>query len=591
MSSVSGKSRCIICDKEKRAVRCEGCLQLFCYDHLTDHRQELNKQLDLIERTRDLFRQTLSEQLTHPQIALYAKQIDQWEDESVRVVRQAAVECRQLLVEHTAKNVHNIEANLAALSDHLKRIRQENDFNEVDLDMFKQKLKRLGEKLQNLPHISISQDPAPLIYRFSATLSNGSTAASSKHPVKHCSSLSNDYSIKHSNNLANDHLVKCSDNPSNDCPNKHSNNSSSDHFMKCSGNSSNDCPNKHSNNPSDDYSSNRLTNPSSNHLINPSGNYCVNHSINHSINPYNNTLIHPTWKQSGSTVAGSIYPGHQSNQLCNPLGIHVDDSDPAVSYIADYGNHRIVKWKCGMNDGEVVAGGAGQGYRSNQLSYPTDILLDKVNDTLIICDQGNRRIVCWSRSSKFEPHVLISNIVCWGIAMDCNGDLYISDYEKDEVRRWTNGDTEGTIVAGGNGRGNQLNQLNYPSYIFVDLERSVYVSDSNNNRVMKWVKGAKEGIVVAGGQGQGDSLTQLSNPQGLVVDQCGHVYVADSHNHRVVRWLPNSTKGSIMVGGNGQGARPNQFNCPLGISFDRHGNLWVVDWGNNRVQKFTIDIN
>ena len=41
--------------------------------------------------------------------------------------------------------------------------------------------------------------------------------------------------------------------------------------------------------------------------------------------------------------------------------------------------------------------------------------------------------------------------------MDNNGDLYISDSEKNVVRRWKTGDKNVTIVAGGNGQGNNLN--------------------------------------------------------------------------------------------------------------------------------------
>ena len=76
-------------------------------------------------------------------------------------------------------------------------------------------------------------------------------------------------------------------------------------------------------------------------------------------------------------------------------------------------------------------------------------------------------------------------------------------------------------------KGNRLNQLNDPVYIFVDQDQSVYVSDQGNSRVMKWTKGAKEGVVVAGGQGQGNSLTQLSYPRGIIVDQLDTVYVVD----------------------------------------------------------------
>ena len=55
--------------------------------------------------------------------------------------------------------------------------------------------------------------------------------------------------------------------------------------------------------------------------------------------------------------------------------------------------------------------------------------------------------------------------------------------------RWSQ---NGVTVAGGNGQGNQLNQLNFPTYLFVDEEQAVYVSDSINHRVMKWNKGANQ---------------------------------------------------------------------------------------------------
>ena len=78
-----------------------------------------------------------------------------------------------------------------------------------------------------------------------------------------------------------------------------------------------------------------------------------------------------------------------------------------------------------------------------------------------------------------------------------------------------------------------MNQLNFPTYLFVDQEQAVYVSDVNNHRVMKWNKGTNQGIVVAGGRGQGSALTQLSDPRGLFMDTSDTIYVADSWNHRV----------------------------------------------------------
>ncbi|CAF4224730.1 unnamed protein product [Rotaria sordida] len=244
----------------------------------------------------------------------------------------------------------------------------------------------------------------------------------------------------------------------------------------------------------------------------------------------------------------------------------------------------------GDTNGQVVAGGNGKGNRLDQLNDPTDVLIDKETDSLIICDRDNQRVVRWSRrSGTTQGEILIDNIKCWGLAMDDQRYLYISDASKHEVKRYQIGDKNGTLVAGGNGKGTGLNQLNFPTYLFVDQQQTVYVSDYNNHRVMKWNKGAKEGIVVAGGQGEGNALTQLWYPYGLFVDTLGTIYVADSGNSRVMRWPKGAKQGTVIVGGNGQGGGANQFRNLRGLSFDRHGNLYVVDDGNNRVQRFSIE--
>ncbi|CAF2047107.1 unnamed protein product, partial [Rotaria magnacalcarata] len=224
------------------------------------------------------------------------------------------------------------------------------------------------------------------------------------------------------------------------------------------------------------------------------------------------------WTQNGVTVAGGNGKGDATNQLKHPYGLFVDDDQIVV--IADWGNHRIMQWKNGVTtNGQVVAGGNGQGNGLHQLFRPTDVLIDKETDSLIICDWGNARVVRWSRrSGTTQGEILIDNIYCCGLAMDEQRNLYVSDVGKDEVRRYQLGENIGTLVAGGNGKGDGLNQLNWPGYLFVDRDHSVYVSDYYNNRVMKWNKGAKEGIVIAGGQGQGNALTQLNYPQGIFVD-------------------------------------------------------------------------
>ena len=294
------------------------------------------------------------------------------------------------------------------------------------------------------------------------------------------------------------------------------------------------------------------------------------------------------WSQTGVTVAGGNGQGNAVNQLRYPCGLHIDDDNQSI-VIADWRNHRVVEWKIGASNGKVIAGGRGQASRLDQLNCPTDVLIDKETNSLFIADGENRRVVRWSRSQETtQGEVIVDNVVCEGLAIDHQRYLYVSDTVEDEVRRYTIGDKNGIVVAGGNARGNQLNQLNWPTYLFIDEEQAVYVSDTYNHRVMKWNKDAKEGIVVAGGQRQGSALTQLSHPRGLFVDTSGTIYVADARNNRVMRWSKGAREGTVIVGGNGHGDRTNQLNEPEALSFDRHCNLYVVDNENHRVQRFDI---
>ncbi|CAF1352511.1 unnamed protein product [Adineta steineri] len=302
--------------------------------------------------------------------------------------------------------------------------------------------------------------------------------------------------------------------------------------------------------------------------------------------PPKENMINSKWEQNGMTVAGGNGYGSELNQIFLPTGLFIDNEK--TIYIADYYNHRIVAWKLNSTNGQIIADGNGNG--NDQFKSPTNVIFDKQSNTLILCDRGNRRVIRWFYQDQIKSQVLISDIACFGLAIDKNGFIYVSDFIKGEVRQWKEGEQYGRIVAGGNGNGNQLNQLYYPTYIFIDEDSSLYISDFSNHRVMKWRKDAKEGIVVAGGNDKGSSLKQLSNPEGVFVDHLSLIYVADRGNNRIMRWCEGKEEGEIILGGNGQGAELNQLSEPSGLSFDIEGNLYVVDSNNHRVQKYLIDI-
>ncbi|CAF1215177.1 unnamed protein product [Adineta steineri] len=240
------------------------------------------------------------------------------------------------------------------------------------------------------------------------------------------------------------------------------------------------------------------------------------------------------WKEYGITVAGGHGYGDQLHQLTYSFGICVDDNKAIL--IADIHNHRIVEWKYNSGSVQIVAGGNGKGNRDDQLDTPIDAIVDKEKNAIIVCDSWNFRVVRWFRQSQTNPQILTSDIYCGGVAIDKDGSIYVSDQTKSEVRQWKEGDTDETLVAGGNGNGNRRDQLYSPYHIFVDEDYSLYVADQLNYRVMKWTKDAKEGIIVAGGNGRGDGLNQLTEPTGVIVNNLSQIIIADTSNNRIIQW-------------------------------------------------------
>jgi len=296
-----------------------------------------------------------------------------------------------------------------------------------------------------------------------------------------------------------------------------------------------------------------------------------------------------TWAQDAITVAGGNRWGNDIGRLNFPSGIYVDDDETV--YIADYSNSRIVAWKSGEKTGHVVVGEGDQSGRTERLRHPKDVILDKASDSYIISDEGNKRVVQWPRQQGLSVQTLIPDVDPAGLAIDNEGYLYVCGFKSHDVKRYKIGDTTGTVVAGGNGKGCRLNQLSSPTCIFVDKEHSVYVSDWANHRIVKWVKGAKKGIIVAGGQNQHSDPMALSDPFGLIVDQLDNIYVADWLKHRVMRYIKGDVRGSMILGEGGSGRGANQLNHPMCIAFDQKGNLYVSDFSNHRVQKFNIQTN
>lgn len=121
--------------------------------------------------------------------------------------------------------------------------------------------------------------------------------------------------------------------------------------------------------------------------------------------------------------------------------------------------------------------------------------------------------------------------------------------------------------------------------VYVDKMGHYYTV--SNDRVLKWQPNSDKSEIVAGGNGIGNGLNQLNinltNTKPLEIDEDGNMFICDYYNKRVVYWPRDAKSGEIVVGEN-----KNSLNnlLPTSVIIDKDKNIYVSDEGSNQVYKF-----
>ena len=259
------------------------------------------------------------------------------------------------------------------------------------------------------------------------------------------------------------------------------------------------------------------------------------------------------------TVAGTLDAGDggpaAAAQLNLPQGIATDRKGNL--YVADTGNHRVRKVTPAGTivtlAGDGLAGMRGDGGPSEfaRLNLPFAVAVD-ADGSIFIADLGNHRV------RRIAPNGIISTVAG-------NGE------------KGSNGDGGPAVAA----------QLMSPRNLALDAQGNLYISEFEGHRVRKVSHAGTittvAGIGVAGlGGDEGPAYkAQLAFPAGLAVDLAGFLYIADSQNHRIRRVRPDGTM-MTWLGGSDAVA----FSTPVGLALDAAGNLFVAE-RRAAIRKFT----
>jgi uncharacterized protein (TIGR03437 family) len=219
----------------------------------------------------------------------------------------------------------------------------------------------------------------------------------------------------------------------------------------------------------------------------------------------------------GTSSRGFSGDGGPANRalLANPIGLAIDDAGNV--YFADHDNQRVRK----IDANGIITTIAGVG---------------------IAGFSGDNGPATAARLNA--PH---------GVGVDTQGNVYIADTTNYRIRKVTPAGIISTVAGNGevisvspNGtiRGNgdngpAVNANIVPWDVKADAAGNLYISDWLGNRIRKVDTAgiittlAGTGVGGFSGDGQAATSAQISAPTGLKVDDVGNVYFADSLNHRV----------------------------------------------------------
>lgn len=153
------KKACATCHRHGAVLICDGCQQSFCGKHVIDHRLDLTKQwADLTEECHRLQQDT--DRIPSNEDPLLQR-IDQWENESIRQVQQAAEAARTSLELLRYESSQRVRTALTEISTTLETSREAEDFSEIDLDYWRKQLQQLKTEMITPANVKIVNDQCP----------------------------------------------------------------------------------------------------------------------------------------------------------------------------------------------------------------------------------------------------------------------------------------------------------------------------------------------------------------------------------------------------------------------------------------------
>jgi tripartite motif-containing protein 71 len=272
-------------------------------------------------------------------------------------------------------------------------------------------------------------------------------------------------------------------------------------------------------------------------------------------------------------IAGRIL----SYDLKDPHGLAVDALGNL--YIADAGNHRVVKLDPQFKPLREYGGyGSGVG----RFSSPEDLVIDR-GLNLYVLDAGNRRIVQLDAGLNYVNEIIpeddsteiISNKGrLTGLSISPLGEITVADADNSRLIRMDNFNHFSRYVGDfGYGRGSLL----LPAGMAVDGDGRIWVADGGNGRIAVYDDYGNYLFEIGAGH--------LKSPAAVAIAPSGAVWAADRGMAAVYAFAAD---GRLLLKVAAADGEEFTFADVEAIAVSRDDRLYVADSGGNRVLVYRI---
>ncbi|CAF3791716.1 unnamed protein product [Rotaria sp. Silwood1] len=153
MASARQDKPCVKC--QNGVATCTGCDKRFCLPHFTEHRQQLDKQMDEVVQEHNQLRDALSQQGNTSHLL---SRIDAWGQESIQKIKDTVNQARTDLQAFLDRTKHRLIDSLGKMTDQLKSNQESNMYTEKEIDGWMKQLEQLRQILEKPMNIDIVDD-------------------------------------------------------------------------------------------------------------------------------------------------------------------------------------------------------------------------------------------------------------------------------------------------------------------------------------------------------------------------------------------------------------------------------------------------